>query len=221
MNAWGTHGRSHGGMPGWKLRETHGRCMETQGGAHGVHIGRHQRNAQDYTEEREDSWGNAWGTHGWSHGPMPGWTLGGEHMDGAWRNTAGWKLGGSHGWCMGTHSRAHSWTHWRTPEERAEAHRRDARKDTRKDERWDAQKDARWHARMENWGTHGRCMQTHGGGTQLDTREDTRRTRRSTQMARTEGHTEGRTEGRMAEHMEGRTAACPGWKLGEDTWTAH
>ena len=56
-NAWGTHGRSHGGMPGWKLRETHGRCMETHGGAHGVRIGRHQRNAQDYTEE----WGGLMG----------------------------------------------------------------------------------------------------------------------------------------------------------------
>ena len=72
----------------------------------------------------------------------------------------------------------------RTPEERAEEHRLDARWDTRRGEWWDAQKDAWWHARMEICGQDGIWGDTwkvHGDtqcGTRLDAEEDIGRTRR-------------------------------------------
>ena len=88
------------------------------------------------------------------------------------------EIGGTHGWCMEAHGGAHSLTHGRTPEERAEEHRWDAQRDTRRGERWDAQKDAWWHARMEIWdqdGNWGGTWKVHGDtrwGTRLDAEED-------------------------------------------------
>ena len=116
------------------------------------HIGGHQKNAQKHTDGthgRTHGRTNG-GTHRRTHCGMPGWKFGG-HMESACRHTVG----------------ARSLTHGRTPEERAEAHRWHARRDTQRDARKDAWrntwKDARRHAPDGNWGrTHGRRIETHG-----------------------------------------------------------
>ena len=102
--------------------------------------------------------------------------IGGEHMDGAWRNTAGWKLGGHMDGAWGHtvgHTAGHigglkgnTWmVHGRTTERRTAG---------RTEERTVACQDGNWG---DTWKVHGDTR----WGTQLDAEEDIGRTRRITQ----------------------------------------